>query len=597
MAIKLLDAETAARIAAGEVVESPAAVVKELAENALDAGATRITIRVEEGGSGSITVIDDGAGIASEDLELAFRRHATSKIKQREDLYRVTTLGFRGEALPSIAAVARVTLTTRCEGTLQGECIRIEGGNQLGRGITGAPVGTAVTVKDLFFNTPARHKFLRSPAVELGRISSLVADLTLAHPEVSFILESGGRIMLQTRGDGSLAGVAAQLYGDRCAAALLPLERRETEGGEGQAICGLLSAPYFTRASRRYITVIVNGRAVKAPALVYALERGYGGVLPRGRYPVAVLHLQVLPRTLDVNVHPAKTEVRFQSNETVNDFVYRAVRQALARGAPAPLQSPAGLAPRSGTGEGLDRSKKRAQRFALETTPSYPPLAVGVYPSTEVPSAGQGSGLEPELPAETAAITAGRPRLIGQLWRSYLIALNEEHLLLLDQHAAHERVLYHALTGSGAPHPGTVQLTVPLVVDVPLPWREHFREVRVVLEESGFVIESFGNTSYVVRGVPFSPFTDNRREYLEELFEELLAEEPPPEPPSRDTVLKTVACHRAVKAGQALGRTEMEALLAVWAVTPGREYCPHGRPAVLQFTRRELEKGFHRTGN
>lgn len=598
MAIKLLDSETAAQIAAGEVVENPAAVVKELTENALDAGATRITIQVQEGGSGSITVTDNGTGIAPEDLELAFQRHATSKIWSHKDLFRVTTLGFRGEALPSIAAVARVTLTTRCKGTLPAQRIWIEGGKKLGREIAGAPFGTAVTVKDLFFNTPARHKFLRSASVELGRISTLVAGLALSHPEVSFSLKSGERSMLQTRGDGSLAGIVAQLYGERCAASLVPLKKEEPEE-RGPAISGLLSAPYYTRASRRFITVIVNDRVVKAPSLVYALERGYGGLLPRKRYPVAVMHLTVPPQTLDVNVHPAKTEVRFHSNATVNEFVYRAARQALARGAPAPLESAAGFtARRARPEEGPAKNIGQAQQFALENSPDYPPPPAGVDMDLLISAvAPKQEPVQKDFrPAEAIAEPTDTPRLVGQLWRSYIIALEQEHLLLLDQHAAHERVLYHALTGQGATLPGTAQLTIPVMVEIPLPWRERFWEIRAILEKAGFVLEAFGETNYVVREVPFSPFSDSRQEYLEGLFEELLEGEPSPEPLSQETVLKTVACHRAVKAGQILSRPEMEALLALWAVTPGREYCPHGRPAVLQFTRRELEKGFHRTG-
>ncbi|NLA11110.1 MAG: DNA mismatch repair endonuclease MutL, partial [Firmicutes bacterium] len=324
--IQVLDQQTAEKIAAGEVIEHPASVVKELVENSLDAGADRIEISLHEGGKRRIKVVDNGSGIDPAGLELAFSRFATSKLTVLGDLESITSLGFRGEALPSIAAVSRVTLTTRRRGDLAASRLRREGGAGGPPEEVGAPEGTEVIVEDLFFNTPGRLKFLRGAPREQARISSLLTALALARPDCAFTLTNEKRTVLRTSGDGSLLHAIGALYGSEAAAAMIPLERRDPESGI--TLSGFTSEPHYSRASRRWITVVINRRAVRCPLLVSALERAYGGMLGRGRHPLAVLALQVPPALLDVNVHPAKSEVRFERPERFNELVFRGIRSA-----------------------------------------------------------------------------------------------------------------------------------------------------------------------------------------------------------------------------------------------------------------------------
>ncbi|HHX87024.1 MAG TPA: DNA mismatch repair endonuclease MutL, partial [Firmicutes bacterium] len=509
MAVKILSSKVVEQIAAGEVVENPASVVKELVENSLDAGATSVEISVQQGGIKTIYVADNGEGIVPDDLPLIFQRYATSKINRLEDLKAITSLGFRGEALPSIAAVSRVTLTSRRRGGQSGYRIQLEGGKLVSNREVGAPEGTAILVEDLFYNTPARLKFLKSPPVETSRVSSLLSELSLAYPHTSFSLNSAGRNLFQTFGDGSLQHVLGSIYGLECARSLLPLNYKHEPGPV--EISGCLSAPYFNRASRRGITIIVNKRVVKAPRLGYALERGYGNLLPRGRYPLAVLRIQLPPDLLDVNVHPSKSTVRFQHPEILCDLVYRAVKNVLRKRLPLPqLKSQDGavnesllkgdISPR----ERFNKGKPRApgDSWAEEREAKYHPEYLD--------QAGELKQLE------ISGINLGQPashnlRLIGQFLHSYLVAQRGEELLVIDQHAAHERVLYHKLT-CGTSGLRAVQLTFPMEIEIPVPWRERFKELQGTLQEIGFKLEPFGDNNYIIRQLPVLQRDEVRRQ-------------------------------------------------------------------------------------
>lgn len=589
--IKILDARTADKIAAGEVIEHPASVVKELVENSLDAGADRIEITVAEGGKRRIAVIDNGSGMDPAGLELAFSRFATSKLSALDDLDRITSLGFRGEALPSIAAVSRVTLTSRRKDDLAARRLQREGGQGGPPVESAAPEGTEVVVEDLFFNTPGRLKFLRGAPRELARISALVTTLALAHPRCAFTLLSEKRTVLRTTGDGSLLHAIGAIYGKEAAAALLPMQRSDSTAGV--SLEGYLSAPHYSRASRRWITVVVNGRAVRSPLLAGALERAYGGMLGRGRYPLAVLGLQVSPALLDINVHPAKSEIRFEQPGRFNELVFRAARAALHA---LPLQQ-SGTDWREKPREGRQDQGRLEQRRLLE--PSYRPGGAlegeSFFSGKAAPLPEEWGGAVPAGSGE-AAYGSGTEscRFIGQFLHSYLVAQKGEELLIIDQHAAHERVLFHDFVSRPPDQRGS-QMTIPLHLEIPPAWREQLAEIEPLLEESGFKLEPFGDNSYILRAVPFSIHGRPESE-IYTLLEQLLQEEPSAGEDERERILKTVACHRAVKARQPLARDEAERLLRDWEQTPGADHCPHGRPTVLRYPRDELDRGFQRKG-
>ncbi len=607
MAIKVLDSLTAEQIAAGEVIENPASVVKELVENSLDAGASVIRITVQEGGKKMLTVTDDGSGILSEDLPLAFKRFATSKLVLLEDLQHITSLGFRGEALPSIATVARVNLTTRPRGAISGARIKLAGGRVLSREETGAAEGTVVEVRDLFYNTPGRLKFLRAAPVEAGRITTLITEIALAHPEVSFVLANEKREVLQTSGDGVLRHVIASLYGSECAAAMLPLEGEEHR--PNLRVSGYISPPHLNRASRRQITIMINGRIVHNNMVVNALERGYGTFLPSRRHPVAVLHLKVSPTILDVNVHPAKTEIRFQQPEAVKELVYQAVKTTLQHpAAPRRIQVRHGRVDGAITESftGAQESilwKDGARRYALDTPLGEPGLipsgtcgdenhAGTAYPTDAEPP----STLKMHPEREAGSDPAENCRLIGQFLHSYLVVQRGDELLIIDQHAAHERVIYEMLSTRREEDRETVQLTVPLTVEVPVTWGEALETLLPLLQNSGFKMEPFGDNSYIIRAYPFNTREQFKAGDLYTMLEELVRKGTAHGEDRLEQVRKTVACHRAIKAHQPLSRPEMEQLLQNWEKSAGANYCPHGRPAVITLNREELQRGFNRRG-
>ncbi len=606
MCIKLLDKSTAEQIAAGEVIENPASVVKELVENALDAGADRIDIAIENGGKGLISVTDNGSGIERDDLPLAFKRFATSKIANLEDLENLASLGFRGEALPSIAAVSRVKLTSRTEKSLSGIQIMVNGGEVEEAEEVGAPSGTRVEVRDLFYNTPGRLKFLRASNVETTRISTLVSEMALTNPGVAFNLKSGGRTLFSSSGDGILLHVIGSLYGSETAEAMIELDRKDIS--TGCSISGFISAPHLTRSSRRWITLVVNGRLVRDPMIVNALERGYEDLLPRQRHPVAILKLTVSPDAIDVNVHPAKIEIRFQKPEVIKGLTFKAVKMALqgARKTPGwpeektfPGYRPQDRSSPPPTGrqavwktEQLFRQPGSAKQSDFRpSTPGQDEQAEKA-PAREIPPARSGQV------EEKAAGPAGGLRLIGQFMQSYLVAQKDDQLLLIDQHAAHERINYHQLKNQDYHSSGTnkSQLTIPLTIDLPPAWCERLPLLLPLLEQSGFKLEPANGNNYQVRAVPFAFRENVNRADIYDLLEDLITADNEPEQDPRDAILITIACHKSIKAGQALSREEMEQLLRQWEKTPQAGYCPHGRPTVISFERSELDKSFHRSG-
>jgi DNA mismatch repair protein MutL len=573
MPIAVLGEQVVNQIAAGEVIERPASVVKELVENALDAGARRIQVTLERGGSGLVRVTDDGEGIAPAEVHLAFARHATSKLRQVEDLWALRTLGFRGEALPSIAAVARVTLTTRPPDEPFARRIQVTGGAVSPAKEAGAPPGTTVEVRDLFFNTPARRKFLKSEAAEAARIALLLTGLAVVHPAVAFTLVSEGRTILSTTGSGDLREALTSFLGGEAAERLLPVAGQAA----GLAVSGYSGSAGLTWANRSWELFAVNGRLVESRLLQTAVEKTYTGLLPGRRFPVAFLHLEVDPGLVDVNVHPAKREVRFRREGDVFQAVHRAVAEAL-------------------TGQPLYRSLAvPSAAWPGEAAEAILPLAVGSPGPSSLRAAAR-----PESPASSASSRLTPLRYLGQLAMTYLVAEIPGGLVLVDQHAAHERVIFNALrSGLAAGTALPVQtLLWPAQVELTPAEAQLLADLLPVLTALGFALEPFGGRSVLVRAVPVLLARLEVRQVLAALVgegEEVPAGAVPRSPePLVERLLPRLACRAAVQANQALAPEEAEALLDQWQTADHPWTCPHGRPVALRWPLAEVAAAFLR---
>ena len=606
MPIRLLDATVAAQIAAGEVVERPASVVKELVENALDAGARRISVEARGGGLRELKVQDDGCGIAAPELELAFARHATSKLTSADDLLSINTLGFRGEALPSIASVAQVICTTRTADAAVGSELRIAGGELQAATARGCSPGTSFSVRNLFYNTPVRREYLRSEATELGAISSVVQQYALAYPEVHFTLLLEGRLALQTSGDGDLRSVLIELYGVEVARQLISVAVQAGEGEQSVRINGLISPPGLTRGSRSYMQLFVNRRALQPRgALVAVIEDAYHTMLMKGRHPLVVLNIQVHPSAVDVNVHPTKSEVKFRYAPTVHSLLGRSIREALLGGASTPTWSED-----EGT---IQRRFELRQLGQANPAPRTPPSwDVGTAWSQERSrwdTGGSDSAAitppQPE-PLEHEAIAAPAPpaepqparlpalRIIGQAGLTYIVAEAPEGIYLIDQHAAHERVTYERLIAQHAG--GAVEsqnLLLPQTVALNPAATTLLLGTQTRLTEWGFAIDEWGE-GVVVRAVPATLPAAQLTRALHELADHLAERGGSTPLDWREAMLTTLSCHTSVRAGQQLSLEEMRQLIQQLESCVSPRTCPHGRPTMILLTPAQLERQFGR---
>jgi DNA mismatch repair protein MutL len=558
------------RIAAGEVIERPASVVKELIENALDAGARRIDVETACPGLWSITVSDDGEGMVPDDLALAFERHATSKLGRLEDLDVLTTLGFRGEALPSIASVARVRAASARQGNADGAEIEIDGGRVVRRAPSPARAGTVIAVTDLFAHTPARQKFLKSTTTELSNISAVIQQHALARPEVAFSLTHEGRSTLAYPSARDLAERLGQVYGREAAAGRL-LAVRGARGG--MEVLGYCSRPEVDRATRKSQDWYVNGRPVRHPVFLRAVDQAYATRLMTGRHPVVVLFLHMPGSEVDVNVHPAKREVRFARPDDVARLVTSAIGEALSRldTQPSGGATLGESSPDTATGEGVVSERGPAYR-SLEFLASEPAA--------------------PSLPAMGPLF-----RYFGQFDRTYLLAEVDGELRVIDQHAAHERVLYERLVAAHALGDQTIQpLLIPEPCEYPADQALAIQERLDVLRGAGIDIEPFGANTFVVRAVPALLAGSAWRTLVRELVEALIDDEPVESPDPIHRVLATAACHAAVTAHQRLDDDTTLALVRDLVATPRNATCPHGRPVSLRFSPADLERAFGRRG-
>ena len=636
--IQILSPHLADLIAAGEVVERPASVVKELVENAFDAGARTVTVELRGGGATYLRVTDDGCGMAPEDAGIAFLRHATSKLHDEQGLEAIGTMGFRGEALAAISAVSHITLTTRQRGAAAGTHMTLDAGDIQDMYETGCPEGTTMIVRDLFFNTPARRKFLKSDRAEGAACAAAALRCALGRPDVSVRCIRDGEEVFFSPGDNKLDSCVYSLLGRDLAMSLLPCAGE----GDGVRMHGFISSPAAGRGSRAQQYFFCNGRWIKSAALQAALEQAYRNTLLVGRFPACVLYIELSCAAVDVNVHPAKTEVKFTHERAVFDAVYYGARAALeaerepvttlpkaAKPAPTPTADPfVPAAPKAAPAAAQHQPAPAAPAFAPARTSApaapaeeavafrsptasafaaprvAPPPVFITTPAHPVPSAPPEpiaqpvqTAIEPEpavpSPLESAAPPAEPPaRLIGEAMHTYILVEKGETLILIDKHAAHERINFDRLRQNPADIPSQTLLE-------PLPFTPDASDAEVLqqhgdtLAELGFTLEPFGRSDYILRGVPAQIDAGDALPALEEICAQLRHGAHTDAQAVRDEVLKTVACKAAIKAGW---QTEPEELLRLAdAVCAGEvKYCPHGRPVAVTLTRRELDKLFKR---
>ena len=547
------------KIAAGEVVERPASAVKELVENALDADARAVTVDLRDGGAALIRVADDGTGMAADELPLALERHATSKLAHDEDLDAIVTLGFRGEALPAICAISRFTITSRARGAPEGVRVGGEGGTIAQHLAVPAEAGTTIEVRDLFFNTPARLKFLKSPQTELSASLRAISHLALAHPEVHVRVTSNGKAVMTLPPSADLRQRLGALWGWDIAGRLLAVEHRE----HGITVHGLASPPDLSRGNRDEIVLTVNGRPVRDPALGQAVLEAYRPRLPRDRFPLVVLSIALSAADVDVNVHPTKALVRFRHPRLVQEMVVAALGAALRGREVVPELSTA--TPAGGGGDAVVREPVMA------------------------------TGTQDALFAEPAAPYGSLfGRVLGQVQDTFIVATSDKEVFFLDQHVAHERVLFEQLEADlRAGPPVSQSLLFPETLELSPAARAQLERWRPHLERLGFAFEGFGGQAILVRAVPAMLKRDEPARLVEAALDEL--DGPRAGEPAVDRVLAFVACRAAVKAGMPLGREEMERLVADLGMTNTPYFCPHGRPIVSRIALSEIRRELKRT--
>lgn len=591
--IRVLPSEVAARIAAGEVVERPVSVVRELLDNSIDAGATRVTLLIDEGGIRRIQVTDDGHGIPPGDVELAFERHATSKIASVDDLHHVHTLGFRGEALPSIAAAADVEILTRARSEPVGVFLALVDGRPVRRASRAAPEGTTITVTNLFARVPARRKFLGSPAAESRAITTLAAHYALAYPGIAFQVVANGRRVLTTSGDDDMRHAFAAVYGAESARQVLPVEAIADE----VSINGLVGPPSLHRGNRGGISVFVNGRWVQSRPLLFAVTEAYQSQLPGGRFPVAALHLRLPDGDVDVNVHPAKAEVRFRDERAITRALRRAVQSALDAAAPVPWSIVAPDAKTARFGPPADEPRTDGETPAGRLVR---PADTSAALRGPVPSQGILALTRPMVPRSGPAVQATHRdvlpllRVVGQLNLTYIIAEGPSGMYLVDQHAAHERVVYDRLLARRevAGSPAAQPLLESLLIEVGAARAAVAAAAEADLAALGLLLEPFGEGALLLRQVPSGFRSDDPVAAVIAVLDAIERDDRVPAGFGRAAA--TVACHSSVRAGMALSMEEMRRLIEDLAATETPRTCPHGRPTLIHLDTEAIERQFAR---
>ncbi len=630
--IRVLSDHVANKIAAGEVVERPASVVKELLENSLDAGATSIRVEIENGGRRLIRIVDDGCGMLRDDALLAFERHATSKLHDVKDLLTIDTLGFRGEALPSIASVSRLLLETRSLDEQTGTRVEIAGGKILVCDEIARGAGTAISVRDLFFNVPARKKFLRAEQTELAHIASLVTHYSLAHPDKTFELWNGGANLLHATPVETLRERVFQVFGSQLLEDLIDLGTRsatlqmqdEDEPARLFQVRGFVSRPQVQKNNRNSIFVFVNGRLIRDRLVLHALSAAYHNLMPSACFPFALLFLDCDPEEVDVNVHPSKTEVRFRHGSWVHDFVRDAVREQLMQSRPAPSfvsAMPAaaftagGMPPVGEFAEGLAEEVTGAGFPNFTLQPVVPPAARFDFGDASISFSNEPapvkSGAEPlrlkvpdthgAFPLDAVAMQGsmsniGELRPLGQLHNSFIIAAGKDGLWIIDQHVAHERILFEQVLAQQAAGRVEVQhLLMPVILQLTPEQQIEYARIADELQNSGFETEPFGNRTIAVKAAPSAVGQGDLERVILEILE--VAENELRGVSVSDLrrgIAASIACRAAIKINTPLDQRKMEWMLRTLAATDYPMACPHGRPVALQYSTRDILKSFHR---
>ena len=628
-------------IAAGEVVERPASVVKELLENAVDAGASQVTVEIRDGGMTFLRVTDNGCGMSAEDAATAFLRHATSKLRTAEDLAAIGTLGFRGEALAAIASVSRIDLLTKTAGAISGTSLHLEAGNITEQTEAGCPDGTTIIIRDLFFNTPARMKFMKSDTAEGTKVTGAVQLQALAHPEVAFRFVRDGKQILSTPGTGDLEAAVYCVYGRECANMI-----RVESKWDNCTVTGFVSKPTDARPSRSLQTFFVNDRPVKSRLLIAAVEEAYRNQIMVGKFPACVLHVKLSPGAVDVNVHPAKTEVKFLSEKAVFDCVHYGVLGALNKTPdrpqmqfkPAPQPGPVSQAPASqpkpevthkqqnffrtmtaqeykafaGAIQDAPQPKPEAAAATVQSlhmplrqpvTPPPLPEATAVAPAPIPETVPEPilppAPVTPEVPEEPEQTALPMPevapwRLVGELYRSYILGEQGDEAFLIDKHAAHERILFEKLKANQEAITAQALLT-PIPVSLSAEYCGELLNNQSLLEELGFEVEEFGGNTVLLRQIPMDLSPEDAAQTVEALAADLVSGRKERKDTVRDEILHTVACKAAIKAGWKNDQRELLALVETVMADDNLKYCPHGRPICISLSKKQLEKQFKRS--
>ena len=630
MTIQVLADEVASQIAAGEVIERPASVVKELIENAIDAGAQKIVVHIESAGKKLIEIIDDGCGIPADELETAVKRHATSKLRTADDLFHIRTLGFRGEALAAAGSVSRMTITTRTADSETGHRIVVDGGFVTSNKPVGAPFGTTIMIEDLFYNVPARLKFLKSDTTERNQIETLISRYALAYPDIRWQLINETKTVLQTTGNGNYREILAAIYGLDVAKQFIEVELDE----EGLTIFGFISPVGLTRSNRKEMNYFVNGRWVQEQALNASVQRAYQTLIMVGRFPIIALFISVDPEDVDVNVHPAKAEVRFRNPDRIIGGVHRAVRRGLVTQSPVPeLNTPTAWPsykqetppPFDPNGQGIPSSLP-LWRSNLENDPGTVPTAAPVsvpeentensvparpaavyqpfmpQPGAQDTNKAQAPAFQPVTNTPSPTPPAPAPffpilRWIGQIGSTYILAEGPDGLYLIDQHAAHERILYEKMLDAEANGTVTSQaLLEPAVVQLP-PWQASALEENMpILSRLGFEIEEFGPNAFRVIAMPTLFEKGSPAAAIAAVVEDIENDNVPMQGLTSEKVASYVCKRMAVKAGQTLTADEQRALIQDLEKCRSPRTCPHGRPTMIHLSIDLLEKQFGRKG-
>lgn len=617
--IQVLDSGTIDKIAAGEVVERPSSVVKELVENAIDAGSSSVTVEIKEGGISFIRVTDNGSGIEASQIRNAFLRHATSKITSAEELQSVKSLGFRGEALSSISAVARVELISKTKDALCGVRYLCEGAAETEFSEVGAPDGTTILVRNLFFNTPVRRKFLKQPQTEGSYIVDLMEHMALSRPDISFKLTVNGQVKFHTSGNGDLKEVIYRIYGREIAGNLVPIFAES----DGIGISGYLGKPILNRSNRNFENYYINGRYIKSNLLSKAIEEGYSQYLMQHKFPFAVLHFTVDTALVDVNVHPTKMDVRFTEGERICRFIAETIAEALHQKEMIPEVVPGEKVPESVTKredkisvpepfeevrtrqfQVMEEMKYEAEKPEMQDflqKPVWSRIKSGDYLEKNEENAATlaNAGVKPEqmnLFEEKMLVADNREdyRILGQIFDTYWLIAFQDKLFIVDQHAAHEKVKYERLMGQF--HEKSIlsqSLNPPIVVTLTAKEEQILSEYRNVFAGLGFEIEEFGGSEYALRGVPIDLYGCNEKELFLEVLDEL-AEGPAKNLTVVEEKLASMACKAAVKGNNHLQAAEMEALLDELLTLENPYNCPHGRPTIISMSKYEIEKKFKR---